>query len=144
MILSISWQMKFTGPDRYLNSLFSEAIYASFSFPLFLIGLTPILMLGLVGKASAFRWWFCSQTWTMLSQQAVGYFYTIPWFCIYLFVGTPKPIAVTYPQFMSFSAALYFQSSLLWFICSYVDRPFYALLSIAQDYEDAKSGDYNL
>lgn len=67
MTAAVLWQTPFLGPETIWTGRFFQALYASFAFPMYLIGLSMILMSAFAGKAQAFRWLFGSQTWTMLS-----------------------------------------------------------------------------
>ena len=59
---SILWQTPFLTNSTKSNyhSRLSSAFYATFAFPLFLIGLSMLLIPALAGKALAFRWFFGS------------------------------------------------------------------------------------
>jgi hypothetical protein len=59
MIGSIIWQTPFTGRPSEQSAI-DSALYATFSFPAFTIGLCMILLPSLTGKAYLFRFVFAS------------------------------------------------------------------------------------
>ena len=65
-----------------------RALYAALAYPLYLIGVTMLLMPALAGKAQAFRWFYGSTTWTMFSQMSAGMYYTVPVIAIFYYLGT--------------------------------------------------------
>ena len=116
------------------------------SFPLFVVGLSFILMPALAGKAEAFRFVFGSQTWTLLSSISIGMYYCVPFIAIFYFMSTQHQITVTYYMFIYyFTGNIVFATVLNHVIVLQVDKPIYAMLSLNQDIEDAETNkDYIL
>lgn len=73
---------------KVFNSQIMQALYASLSFPFYLLGLNMILIPALCGKAKAFRWFYGSQTWTMMSHMSIGMYYCVPIVAMFYFLGT--------------------------------------------------------
>jgi hypothetical protein len=69
-------------------SQLENALFATFAFPLYLFGLCTILMPALGGKAEVFRFFYGSQTWTMLSAVAIGMYYLVPFIATFYFMTT--------------------------------------------------------
>lgn len=58
---SILWQTPFMGEQMSISSsAFMKALYAALAFPLYLMGVSMLLMPALAGRAQAFRWFFGS------------------------------------------------------------------------------------
>ena len=87
MILSILWQTPFSGHASEQSAI-ETALYATFSFPAFTLGLCTLVIPALSGKAYLFRFVFGSQTWTMLSHMSLGLTNTIPMVAIFYFFAT--------------------------------------------------------
>lgn len=71
MVGSLIWQTPFVGKPNDQTKQ-DAALYATLAFPLFIFGLTMILLPALAGKAEVFRFIFGSQSWTLLGQSALG------------------------------------------------------------------------
>jgi hypothetical protein len=87
MIFSILWQTPFSGRGSEQSAI-DSALYATFSFPAFTLGLCTLVIPALLGKAYLFRFFFGSQTWTMLSQMSLGLINIIPMVAIFYFFAT--------------------------------------------------------
>lgn len=85
---SILWQTPFVAGSATTDTRVMRALYASLSFPLYLVGVSMILMPALAGKAQAFRWFYGSQTWTMFSHMSIGMYYFVPVVAIFYYLGT--------------------------------------------------------
>lgn len=145
---SILWQTPYLTQDKSSNysGRLTQALYATFAFPLFLIGTSMLLLPALAGKAMAFRWFYGSQTWTMLAHQSLGMYYAVPIIAIFYFLGTQHQISVTYYMFVYYFAGnIIFGFVLFIPTAMFVDRPIYAMLNLKRDIKDAeRHKDYNL
>jgi hypothetical protein len=97
--MSIHWQQTIIASPETQSQL-SSAMFASLSGPLYALGLSTMVMAALVGRAKVFRFFFGSQSWTMLSHLSAGIFYTAPMVAIYYFLATQHQITVTYYMFV--------------------------------------------
>jgi len=59
MIASVIWQTPFVGKPTYQTQT-NAAIYATLAFPVFILGLSMILLPALAGRAEIFRFVFMS------------------------------------------------------------------------------------
>jgi hypothetical protein len=84
---SMLWQTPYVGKPKEQSQL-SSAFYATFSFPIFVFGISLILLPALTGKAAAFRFFFCSGTFTPMNHAAMGMSYTVPIIAIFYFMST--------------------------------------------------------
>jgi hypothetical protein len=123
-----------------------NAIYATFAFPAFLTGLTMILLPALIGRAEAFRFFYGSQTWTMLSNLTIGMQYTVPMIAIFYFISSQHQINISYYMFVYyFTGNVIFGMTIFMSVCNIVDRPIYALINLKGDVKDAENSvDYNI
>jgi len=105
-----------------------------------------ILIPALCGKAQAFRWFYGSQTWTILSHMSIGMYYSVPIVAIFYYLGTQHQINVNYYMFAYYlSGNLVFGFMVYIPVCLFIDRPIYAWLNLDRDIKDAESHeDYKL
>ena len=87
MVTAILWQTPFVSETKTQSTVLN-AFYATFSFPLFIFGLSMLIMPALAGKAAAFRFCFCSSTFTPMSHSSIGMYYTTPMIAIFYFMST--------------------------------------------------------
>lgn len=113
---------------------------------MFLLGTSLILLPALVGKAEAFRFFYGSQTWTMLSSLSLGMQYTVPMIAIFYFISSQHQVNVSYYMFVYYyTGNVIFGILLFMAICNVVDRPIYAMINLNGDVKDAdNSVDYKL
>jgi hypothetical protein len=121
-------------------------MFGTFAFPMFVIGLSMIIMPALAGKAAVFRFFFGSQTWTMFSAMSVGLYYTTPMIAIFYFMSTQHQINITYYMFVYyFTGNMIFGLVVVIFVVAAIDRPIHALINLKGDVEEAeRSTDYKL
>lgn len=125
MIGSVLWQMPFSAASTETSRI-HRALYATFAFPIYIFGLSMLVLPALVGRAQLFRFFFGSQSWTMVSQMGVGLQYTVPMVALFYFMSTQHQIQVTYYMFL-----YYFTGNLVFGVVVYMvllptDRPIYA------------------
>lgn len=65
-----------------------NAIYGTFSFPLFLLGFSMLIMSALASRAAAFRYFFGSKTFNAINHVSIGLYYCVPIIAIYYFMAT--------------------------------------------------------
>jgi hypothetical protein len=139
------WQTPFVGsPEDQTRT--SAALYASLSFPIFIIGFSFILMPALIGRAEAFRFVFGSQTWTLLASTSLSMYYIVPFIAIFYFMTTQHQITVTYSMFVyPYRGIASFGIILNHIVLMQIDKPIYAFLSLKKDVEDEEGNrDYQL
>jgi hypothetical protein len=138
MTLSILWQTPFTGRASDQSAI-DSALYATFSFPVFTIGLCTLVIPALAGKAYLFRFVYGSQTWTMLSQMSLGLINTIPMVAIFYFFATQHPISVDYYLFIYYyTANIVFGMSVYSVLVMPIDTPILSLINLKRDLHDAQ------
>jgi len=87
IISAVLWQTPFIGEPQNQSRLLN-AVYGTLSFPLYLMGLSMIVMPALAARAAAFRFVFSNQTLTPFSHIAIGMYYTVPMIAIFYFMST--------------------------------------------------------
>ena len=142
MISTILWQTQFVG-EPHKHSTMTNSMYGTFAFPLFLVGLSMLLMPALASRAAAFRFFFGTQSWTMLGQCITGIYYTAPCIAIFYFMSSQHQIHVTYYMFVYYFVGNFVFSLMLYIpVCMIIDRPIYALMSLKEDKLDARNHQY--
>ena len=100
------------------------AAYGMLSFPLFLIGLSIIVMSALASRAAAFRFMFTTNTFTYLSHVGIGFYYMSPVVNIFYFFSTQHTLYVNYYMMIYyFVGAFSFACTLYVFFGMTFDRP---------------------
>lgn len=84
---AVLWQTNFAGTPDQMSQL-QAGLYASLAPPIFLLGLSMMVMPALGGKAALFRFFFGSQTWTILSSVAIGMYFCAPMVALFYFVSS--------------------------------------------------------
>mmetsp|Transcript_22992 Transcript_22992/g.35518 ORF Transcript_22992/g.35518 Transcript_22992/m.35518 type:complete len:343 (+) Transcript_22992:1532-2560(+) len=139
---AIFWQTPFIAAPADQSQL-ANTFYATLSYPLFLGGLTLILMPALGGKAEVFRFFYGSQTWTLLSAAAIELYYMAPFITVFYFMATQHQITVTYYMFVYyFTGNFIFGMALTMFVANPIDRPIISLINLKRDIRDAERSQY--
>jgi len=137
VLLSVVWQTPFSGKPQD-QSQTQANLYATFSGPVFLLGMAMMIMPALAGKAAAFRWVFSSGTFTALSNASIGLYYTVPMAALFYNISTQHQISVNYYMFVYyFTGNLVFGVALFIPLGLFVDKPIQAALNLEKDIEDA-------
>lgn len=137
MVGAVLWQMPFYNTEHKPGAV-HQAAFASMGLPLFIVGLNLLVMPALVGRAQLFRFIFCSQSWTMLSQCTCGLMYSTPIVALFYFFATQHQIQVTYYMFL-----YYFTGNLVFGLALYIimmawDKPIQAYINLPRDIKDAE------
>jgi hypothetical protein len=102
-----------------------------------------ILMPSLTGKAAAFRFTFCSSTFTPLSHAAIGMSYCVPIIAIFYMMSTQHQIHVNYYMFLYYFCGNFMFGMIVFIpVCMFIDRPIYAYLNLKRDLRDARHSQY--
>jgi len=134
----VLWQTPFAGSPAE-QSQAHAAFYGTLAFPLFVIGLSTMLLPALAGKAAVFRFVYGSQTWTMLCALSIGMYYSVPMVALFYYMSAQHQISVTYYMFVYyFTGNVLFGLLITVIIAMPSDRPIVALLNLKRDARDAE------
>ena len=105
-----------------------------------------ILIPALAGKAYAFRWFYSSSTWIVLSNMSIGMYYCVPIVAIFFFLGAQQALNINYILFAYYTCGnLIFGFCVYIPVCLFIDAPIHAWLNLSRDVKDAESHeDYKL
>lgn len=120
------------------NSRSMAAAYGMLSFPLFLVGLSIIVMSALASRAAAFRFMCTTNTFTYLSHIGICFYYFAPMVNIFYFLSTQHTLYVNYYMMIYyFTGSFSFASVFFVFFGMSFDRPIQAFLNLKKDIRDA-------
>merc|ERR1719327_1337616 len=94
MISTVLWQTPFAGTYKTDGTVMNAqtavhcAFFAALAYPLYILGLTLMVLPALTGKAAVFRFIFGSSTWIMMSQMAFGMYFAVPTISVFYFMST--------------------------------------------------------
>jgi hypothetical protein len=138
MVSSVIWQTPFISKPSEQSQTYA-ALYATIAFPLFIIGLSMILLPALAGKAEVFRFIFASETWTIFSHSSLGLYYSSPIISLFYFMTSQHQINVSYYMFVYYFAGNFvFGLVLNLTVIHWIDRPIYAMINLRDDIKDAE------